>query len=76
MAFQGADQVQMHASQSTGSKAFTALAFQRKTAAVSHVLAAQANTEHAVFLQFQELNAQKIAASRGRLAFKSQYFKG
>ena len=37
--------------QSTGSKTFTALAFQRKTAVVPHVLAAQANTEHNVFLQ-------------------------
>jgi len=27
-------------------------------------------------LQFQDLNAQKILASRGLLAFKSQYFKG
>ena len=27
-------------------------------------------------LQFQDLNAQKILARRGLLAFKSQYFKG
>jgi len=37
-------------SQWTGSKAFTALAFQRKTTAVLHMFAAEANTEHAVFL--------------------------
>jgi len=37
--------------QSTGSEAFTALAFQRKTTAVLHVFAAEANKEHAVFLQ-------------------------
>jgi len=34
----------------TGSKAFRALAFQRKNMAVLHVFAAQANMEHAVFL--------------------------
>jgi len=27
-------------------------------------------------MQFQDLNAQKIPATRGLLAFKSQYFKG
>jgi len=27
-------------------------------------------------LQFQDLNAQKIPASRGLLAFKNQYVKG
>jgi hypothetical protein len=27
-------------------------------------------------LQFQDLNAQKRQASRGLLAFKTQYFKG
>jgi hypothetical protein len=37
--------------QSTGSKTFAALAFQRKATAVSRVFAAQANTEYAVFLQ-------------------------
>jgi len=27
-------------------------------------------------MQFQDLNAQTILATRGLLAFKSQYFKG
>jgi hypothetical protein len=27
-------------------------------------------------MQFQDINAQKIPASRGLLAFKSHYFKG
>ena len=37
--------------QSIGSKEFSALACQRKTTAVPRVFTAQANTEHAVYLQ-------------------------
>jgi hypothetical protein len=39
-------------------EAFKALAFQRKTKAVSHVFAEKANTEHAVFLQ--EMQRQSV----------------
>ena len=32
--------------------------------------------EQKIYLQFQDLNAQKSPASRGLWPFKSQYFKG
>jgi len=50
VAFQGAEEVNCVPAQLTGCKAFTALAFQRKTTVVLRVFAAQATTEHAVFL--------------------------
>jgi hypothetical protein len=50
VAFQGADQVQLHPSSDVQGETFTTLALQTKTMEMSCVFTENANMEHAVFL--------------------------